>query len=318
MAKIKNIDGTKRNRKFEALCILSQESLKNKLHQSLIKVGGDENVICGNGFLYMKGDIPIILTAHMDTVHEKLPQEIIYKNGTISSPQGIGGDDRCGVYMILEILKEHKPHVLFFEDEETGGIGSNKFIKTELCKSLQGKINFCIELDRRGSKDAVFYQCGNEDFEDYILSNFFHMASGSFTDICHICPELDCAGVNFSCGYYNAHTKEEYVVLSEMETVITQVKKLISKPTKYYEWVEAKSKYGLDDWYDYYDYSYGYKKTSTSSDYYEYYVKYMTNNGEEVYITEALSEWEALGMFFEEHPTYCYNDIVDYGFTEWL
>ena len=54
------------------------------------------------GFLYAEGTVPVLLVAHLDTVHRTQPETICYSaDGTVMmSPQGIGGDDRAGVYMI--------------------------------------------------------------------------------------------------------------------------------------------------------------------------------------------------------------------------
>jgi putative aminopeptidase FrvX len=67
------------------------------------------------------------------------------------SPYGIGGDDRAGVYMIMQILKAARCHVLFCEDEETGGNGAREFTKS----SIHPEIHYIVELDRRDTNDAV-------------------------------------------------------------------------------------------------------------------------------------------------------------------
>ena len=63
------------------------------------------------------------------------------------SPEGIGGDDRAGVYMILRILREAKCHVLFCEDEEIGGQGARKSERS----STRPEVNYLIGLDRHGA-----------------------------------------------------------------------------------------------------------------------------------------------------------------------
>ena len=72
------------------------------------------------------------------------------------SPQGIGGDDRCGVYALSKIYGQssRKPWLLFTCDEEVGGIGAHVFCedhaKGKLPESLSN-LKFLIELDRKGS-----------------------------------------------------------------------------------------------------------------------------------------------------------------------
>ena len=217
---------------FKDLCRKTQKEMKQYLAKKY-----DCAVL--DGFLYRKGTIPIMLVAHMDTVHKEPPIIIKTQKGKISSPQGIGGDDRCGVYIILEILKELDCHVLFTEDEECGGIGARKFAKSDLAKELNGTINYCIEIDRRGKTDAVFYDCANDDFIDFVLEDeYWGLKTGSYTDICEIAPALDCSAVNFSSGYYKPHTLEEYVVAKEMDEIVEHIKALIIRGNKIgrFEW----------------------------------------------------------------------------------
>ena len=206
------------NKEFEKICRMSQKSLKNYLKQKLCREYG--NVIVGDGYLYAKGNFPVLLVAHLDTVHRKLPSIFVYDQtqDIISSPQGIGGDDRAGVYMIMEIIKMFNCSVLFTEDEEIGGIGASKFVKTDFVKEMD--VNYIIEFDRMNSNDAVFYSCANEEFEEFITKDFYKTNYGTYSDICDIAPVVGCAAVNLSCGYHKPHTTDEYVVLSEMENSI--------------------------------------------------------------------------------------------------
>lgn len=106
--------------------------------------------------------MPVLLVAHLDTVHNELPHIICRSEDGryIMSPQGIGGDDRCGVYIILQIISEVRCHVLFCEDEETGGQGAKAFERS----GIQIDVNYIVEVDRRGNNDAVFYNCDNPKF----------------------------------------------------------------------------------------------------------------------------------------------------------
>lgn len=115
-------------RDFINLCKLSQTDLKSHLADKLLEHFPVENITSGDGYLYAEGTIPILLVAHLDTVHKELPRTILYdeESKIISSPEGIGGDDRSGVYILLEVLKEHNCSVLFCEDEEAGAVGAEK------------------------------------------------------------------------------------------------------------------------------------------------------------------------------------------------
>ena len=103
---------------FEEIFQFSQERLKQALETELIENG--YAVQKQSGFLYAQGTVPVLLVAHLDTVHRTQPETICYSaDGTVMmSPQGIGGDDRAGVYMILRLIQRVHCHVLFCEDED--------------------------------------------------------------------------------------------------------------------------------------------------------------------------------------------------------
>lgn len=306
------------NKKFEKICQMSQIRLKKYVEMELKNTHTDITV--ADGFVFAKGTIPVLLVAHMDTVHEVLPSLFMYdfEKDSVSCAEGIGGDDRCGIYMILEIVKNYNCSVLFCEDEETGGIGARKFTKTDLAKELVSQFNYAIELDRRGKNDAVFYDCDNEEFEEFITKEFYELAYGSFSDISVVAPFLKCAAVNLSCGYHCAHTKDEYVVLHEMERSMEEVCKILDRTTEddKFEYIEGKSYYG--SYYSYYgesSYNRGYSwYENYYDDSYEYYylLEYVDENGKtDWYDTYAVSEAEAVGKFLMWNPGLCYNNILD-------
>ena len=99
---------------FKNICKYGQKNLKKYVIKELQSMY--EDVHFEKGFVYAQGSFPVLLVAHLDTVHDKTPSKIITNKGKISSPDGIGGDDRCGVYMILEIINKYNCSVLFCED----------------------------------------------------------------------------------------------------------------------------------------------------------------------------------------------------------
>ena len=296
------------NKEFEKICRMSQKSLKNHLKQKLCATYGD--VVVEDGFLYAQGNFPVLLVSHLDTVHKELPKTIVYdKNlGTISSPQGIGGDDRSGVYMILEIIKKFNCSVLFCEDEEIGGIGAGKFTKSNLASELD--FNYIIEFDRANANDAVFYSCANDEFEEFITRDFYKTAYGTYSDICEVAPALGCAAVNLSCGYYKAHTTSEYVVLSEMENSIKAACDILARTTENDKFEYVESEYGYDNFGGYYSQTY-----IDMGDYYSqkyYLIEYVTAYGETCYYdTIARSKAEAIGHFVMDNPKATYDSVID-------
>ena len=292
------------NKEFEKICRMSQKSLKNHVKQKLQM--RYEEVIVDDGFVYAQGNFPVLLVAHLDTVHSKLPNMILYDKdqNTVSSPNGIGGDDRCGVYMIFEIIKKFNCSVLFCEDEEDGGIGANKFVKTDLARTLD--FNYIIEFDRANANDAVFYSCDNYDFEKFITRDFYKINYGTYSDICDIAPVIGCAAVNLSCGYYKAHTKDEYVVLSDMENSIKAACDILARTTQ-------NDKFEYVEYFEYGDWNgYGYSGFSDYNDQVYYLIQYISEHGvEEWYETFARSKAEAVGHFVMDNPKVSYENIID-------
>ena len=293
-------------KEFIKLCQKSQKQLKCFLSKELQKKYTD--VREEDGFLYAQGTFPVLLVAHMDTVHKTLPVnlELDKESMTLSSPQGIGGDDRCGIYMILQIIKRFPCSVLFTEDEEIGCIGARKFAQQSWVKDLQ--FNYMIELDRAGWNDAVFYDCDNKDFEKFILQEFFELKYGSYTDICEIAPVVGCAAVNLSCGYYKAHTVNEYVSLREMRQSIKEVLKLLMRTqadNKYIYVERPRPLWDRYEGYDYYHYEYDY-------DLYSFWVLFtdeQEKDAEEIY--DGASVEEVIGQWAIAHPALPYNCIED-------
>ena len=226
---------------FTDICRMTQPEVKEYMKKYLKSKFYD--VICEDGFLYAKGDVPVLLVAHMDTVHKEKCGEIMQLGGRISSPQGIGGDDRCGIFIIANIVKELHCSVLLCEDEEIGGVGARKFAQTDYIKNLG--VNYMIEFDRKGNNDAVFYHCDNQDFINFVLdSTGFKEANGTYSDISTLMEPSKLCAVNLSSGYYNAHTKNEYVVYDEMFDTIAAAKGLIKEEcTEPFKYVKKEYKY---------------------------------------------------------------------------
>lgn len=214
------------------------------LHKTLTKFLQKhyKTVIQRPEYIMAEGDIPIALVAHMDTVHKRKPLQIFYdqEETVMWSPQGLGADDRAGIFAIVDIIQRgFRPHIIFTTDEEVGGLGAHQLIQSfPDCPFAQ--LKFIIELDRANHNDCVFYECANETFIDYIEHFGFAEDIGSFTDISVIAPNWKVAAVNLSIGYYNEHSLGEYLVVSELEETIEKVIKILEdKESCYYEYVAA-------------------------------------------------------------------------------
>lgn len=223
---------------------MKQKQLKIYLEAALKKMGYLPE--SHKGFLYAKGSIPVLLVAHLDTVHCGQAEIICFSEDLryVMSPQGIGGDDRCGVYMILQIIRQAKCHVLFCEDEEIGGRGAGAFAGSK----IMPKVNYIVEIDRKSENDAVFYKCDNPSFTDFVLGFGFEERSGSFSDISVVAPHLNTAAVNISAGYYNEHKRYEYIDMLAVENNIRRITQMVLTDTGHFNYIKRNNQLSLVDW----------------------------------------------------------------------
>jgi len=197
-----------------------------------------------------------MLVAHIDTVHKK-PPSVIYHDpdhNVLWSPDGLGADDRAGVYALLKISKNYKPYLLFTDEEESGGGGAQEFI--DIYPDPFDNLNMVIQLDRCGVYDSVFYDVDSQPFMDYINSFGFIEDIGTFSDICWICPSWEINGVNLSVGFYNEHTETEYLNYKHLDSTIQKVCKILSEDIPKFDYEEF---YCHPSYRGYYSYSYSEK-----------------------------------------------------------
>lgn len=265
---------------FKKLCLPVKEDLLAWLYQQLSEYYGLGNSVNGGDYLFFSGNCPTMLCAHLDTVHKRQPTTIVDDGFVVSSPMGIGGDDRCGVYAVLAVLKAveaegKRPYLFFSTDEEVGGASTKR--AAQECKNRVAGVGYMIQIDRRGKQDSVYYKCGNEKFKKFIDEHGFVEAQGSFTDICNLSPVFDLASVNLSCGYYNEHHPDEHVVYAELQTTIDKVVRIITdtKADVIYPYCEVKPKYS-QTYYGNKGYPYSWAQLYERGD--EVYSKYATGS----------------------------------------
>ena len=212
---------------FANLCGTTQNGLRATMSKYL--KSKYKKIIETKDYICAEGDIPIALVAHMDTVFKFPVKEVFYdrQKNVIWSPEGLGADDRAGVFAIIQIIKRGlRPHIILTTDEEIGAVGAAKLANIE-CPFED--LRYIIQLDRRGSNDCVFYDCDNEAFVQYVEQFGFVEAIGSFTDISMICPAWKIAGVNLSIGYRDEHSTSEILFVNYMFDTIEKVIKMLQE-----------------------------------------------------------------------------------------
>lgn len=229
---------------FEYLIRAKQDNIKKYLEVNLPCKFGKDNVTVTNDYIFCRGQVPIMFVCHMDTVHKEIVKKLFvtYEAGNpsdyfLSSPEGIGGDDRCGVYAAIYLMNNCKklPYFLFTTNEEIGCVGAKvamKDLKKEIADDKKILLKYMIEFDRKGEKEVVYYDTTNKDFMEYVETFGFERKIGSSSDVRHLSNSWGIASCNVSSGYYDEHTKGESVCPNHMMAQIQRVMNMIDDVEK--------------------------------------------------------------------------------------
>lgn len=169
----------------------------------------------------INGELPMICS-HLDIIANKLPDKVLMNEDIIKSENEIlGGDDGCGNFIMVNLMKSRPNDFIFafFHGEERGCIGSSHFTITDDFYDIIDNVSCFIAVDRRGKNDLATYGYNNEDLIEIFEDVGYNAVRGSYTDVTILSGSSDIACVNLSVGYYNEHTKYEYV--KPQETIDT-------------------------------------------------------------------------------------------------
>jgi len=223
----------------------------------------------GEGYVIFnrQGNPKPMLCVHLDTVDTRnnvvlTKDDIIIDNDVISlNPfsthvRCLGGDDRCGVYIALELLEGLRRGTLdinsysiaFFCDEEIGGKGSNIFMDD--FDDHEALTTCFIGLDRRNGIKGIpeFATYGSDNEELFTIARGAYSEKlGSFTDASNLAYTKAC--INLSVGYNHEHTNKEVIYFNDTLYTLTY---LLGVPFKNLEYLATETR----PLYDYYgDYS---------------------------------------------------------------
>lgn len=192
------------------------------------------------------------VVSHTDTVHEldsifiqeqkmqnaqgELKDSLFALNAS-GKPTGIGGDDKCGVFACLTLLQE-LPNLkaAFFVSEETGCHGSQKanvgfFANVGYAIQFDAPENWMVTEKCFGQvlfdRDSEFFEKCDEVLSESMDPNFMEYMVHPYTDVYALRKSFDISCINFSIGYYNYHTRNEYVVIEDVYKGIDMGKKMI-------------------------------------------------------------------------------------------
>ena len=219
-----------------------KEFVRSSLSDLSLEIVEDE---MGNLFI-TKGvaDTYACVTAHLDEVHLPCERTIVvdadkvYAVDENNNQVGCGADDKNGIWVAINLLHECPvlKVALFVEEEKVGEIAGCR--GSRACDlSFFDNVRYVLACDRKADNEVVYIGkdntqlCEKDFIPEKILSEFnYKMVEGGKTDV----VELKMRGLqipvcNISCGYYNAHTSEEYTIFSQLKQCLRFVKTIIER-----------------------------------------------------------------------------------------
>lgn len=215
------------------------EWLQNKLRASNIPFYTDHlgNVYATKG--HTSGFYPAVCS-HTDTVHPIQPMQVYEESGCFvaygenGQRIGLGGDDKAGVYVCVELLLSMPVlKAAFFVDEEIGCLGSRM-----ADPAFFEDVGYCIEFDSPNN-DILSFSCDGaqlceEDgallkIAEPLLTKFgatkwqWH----PFTDVAQLRRKFDFECLNLPCGYYDMHSNREFVCIKDTARALEMGENLI-------------------------------------------------------------------------------------------
>ena len=228
---------------FRMAAFVMMWARKNGIDYEFDKKG---NVYLTKGKL-AEGEFYPCVTAHMDTVQDKakpyalagaeLPLRTRRVKSTTSDEvrheifidgQGIGADDKLGVYISLQLMKKFdKIKAVFFVEEEIGMMGSKELVK-DFFKDVAYVIGWDSPDIIRGAWNCSGTQLFSKDFYENHLRDIIKdwgfkgsdLHREPFTDVIQIREKTGITCMNFGNGGYQAHSSTEYLVIEHVDHAV--------------------------------------------------------------------------------------------------
>ena len=203
------------------------------------------------------------IVAHLDQVqrnHSKdfIPTEtkdLIFGYSPRNRRQeGLGADDKNGIWIALRCLEKYGTlKVAFFIEEETGCRGSS-----QADMDFFRDCRFVIQPDRRGHQDLITTigwteLCSDEFLKAIGYKQFgYQKTEGAMTDILALKENgLEISCINLSCGYYEPHTDNEFTVKADLLNCLYLIEHIIGTCTEVYSHADilgTGKRTGRSDW----------------------------------------------------------------------
>ena len=238
-------------REWPLICFV-REYISQHVPEAEVRIDGWGNLYIAspnpsNG----RGDGYPTLACHLDqvqTIHSE-DFEVRQEDGMLygwseanQQREGLGADDKNGIYICLRCLEEcPRLKVFMAVGEEKGCIGSNRADMSFFSDSL-----YVLEPDCKGGTEIHTnlrgIPCASSDFEQALLEAWVAsftppiggdgggLTPGKTSDIF----ALTLNGIGVSCanipaGYHNPHKDDEHTVLAELEHTLSFIRHFITR-----------------------------------------------------------------------------------------
>ncbi|MGO9443301.1 MAG: M28 family peptidase [Thiobacillaceae bacterium] len=180
------------------------------------------------------------VAAHIDTVHDPQPVKIVRQDGILlgmderGQRAGIGADDKAGVFVCLELLERFDNiAVVLFGAEEIGCQGAfharpdffhNIGYVMEFDCPSRGLVSYTSNSVRQFANDGEFIHTALPVFQQHGLTAW---QRHPYSDVMALRQRFNFSCLNLSCGYYNWHQRDEYLVLNEVQAALASGEDLV-------------------------------------------------------------------------------------------
>lgn len=218
---------------FNNILKRTDEELLQWLPNVIIRMGYHQSKLhLDSDYIFAVGDTSTLLIAHLDTKYRIRPQTMLSDKGILWSPEGIGGDGRCGVYASLEVTKRmdlgKKPSLLFVTDRQGQGKGPNGLFKFQAnFPKCHPKITHAFVMNHRGYKDMVVYEPKALTFTETVVNQTEFQALHGHHPVTHY---LGLAWQIPVCALpmgYTLGVGGEYIVKKHLSNAIKQTTDLL-------------------------------------------------------------------------------------------
>lgn len=157
------------------------------------------------------------------------------KKLTSNETRPMGGDDKCGIAIALQVAKETDiPMKILFTVQEETGCNGVKYVQ-ENNEQFLSDLKYSITIDRKHGNELLITSGGVRNCSNLFAGELakwgiitgipIKLENGSLADVCILRNYTE--AVNISAGYYEPHRNNEYVKFNEVLFIKEWVKNFV-------------------------------------------------------------------------------------------